>query len=70
MATSTPCTFTELISKGGFSYSLVSRCIRSKLAAMRWLPGACAKGDSGWLYSLDEALANSAKGLRKARWVS
>jgi hypothetical protein len=32
--------------------------------------GVCANGDSGWLYSLAEALANSEKGAISARWVS
>jgi len=30
----------------------------------------CVNGESGWLYSFDDALANSANGLNNARWVS
>ena len=32
--------------------------------------GTCVNGDIGWLYSLDDALANSAKGDISARWDS
>jgi hypothetical protein len=69
-ATSMPPTLAEVIPNSGFSYSLESRCIRSRPADTRSAIGVCAKGDSGWLYSLDEALANSANGLNRARWVS
>ena len=54
----------------GFSYSFDRRCIRSSPAETRSAIGVCANGDSGWLYSLDDALANSANGLSRARWVS
>jgi len=55
------------ISKRGFSYSLASRWTRSKPAAKRCAIGTCVKGESGWLYSLDDALANSANGAISAR---
>jgi hypothetical protein len=32
--------------------------------------GVCVKGDSGWLYNLADALANSENGAIRARWVS
>ena len=66
-ATSTPSTSAEVMPKAGFSYSLASRCIRSKPADTRCDIGNCAKGDSGWLYSLADALANSANGAISAR---
>ncbi len=66
-ATSTPSTVVLWMSKRGFSYSLASRCIRSKLAARRCAIGTWVNGDSGWLYSLDDALANSANGDISAR---
>ena len=69
-ATATPSTIALRMSNCGFSYSLASRCIRSKPAETRCAIGVCVKGDSGWLYSFDEALANSAKGAIRARWVS
>ncbi len=69
-ATSTPPTGADVIANDGFSYSLARRCIRSKLADTRWASGICANGDSGWLYSLAVALANSEKGDISARWVS
>jgi hypothetical protein len=47
-ATSTPSTVAEVMLKGGFSYSLASRCSRSKPADTRSASGMCAKGDSGW----------------------
>ena len=69
-ATSMPSTAMLVMWNSGFSYSLASRCIRSKPADRRCAIGACVKGDSGWLYSFEEALANSANGLIRARWVS
>jgi hypothetical protein len=54
----------------GFSYSLDSRCIRSRPADTRCAIGVWVNGDRGWLYSFEEALANSAKGLSRARWAS
>ena len=47
--TSTPSTSTPRMSNSGFSYSLASRCIRSRPAETRCAIGVCVKGDSGWL---------------------
>ena len=44
--------------------------MRSRPAEMRCAIGVCVKGDSGWLYSLDDALANSENGARRALWAS
>ena len=43
----TPPTLTPWMPNSGFSYSLASRCIKSRPAAMRCAIGAWAKGDSG-----------------------
>ncbi len=48
-ATGRPSTSTLRMPNSGFSYSLASRCIRSKPADRRCAIGECANGDIGWL---------------------
>ena len=66
----TPPTVAAVMLKAGFSYSLASRCSRSKPADTRCASGVCEKGDSGWSYNLADALANSENGAISARCVS
>lgn len=59
----------EVMLNCGFLYFFVSWCIRLSLVDMWCVSGVCVKGDSGWLYSLDEVLVNLENGFSRVWWV-
>jgi hypothetical protein len=69
-ATSTPSTVACVMPNGGFSYSLASRCIRSKPADTRSAIGVCAKRRQRVVVELGRRAGELRERRHQARWVS